>query len=73
MGVPNSNGPGNRLLDVKQVAAKIARSTRWVWRAVAGKEFPAPVKLGNRGARWVEAEVDQWIDGLREQRDRRAA
>ncbi len=73
MGSSESFVPGKRLLDVKQVAIKVSRSTRWIWRAVASNQFPAPVPVGTRGARWIEAEVDEWIDGLRDVRNRRAA
>ena len=55
---------GRRLLGVKRVAAKLDRSTRWIWSALAAGRFPAPVRLGTRGVRWIEAEIDQWIDAL---------
>lgn len=58
-----------RLLNVKKVAAKLDRSTRWVWQAVADDEFPVPLKLGGRGARWIESEVDTWISRLAESRE----
>ena len=55
---------GKRLLGVKRVAAKLDRSTRWISATLAAGRFPAPVRLGTRGVRWIEAEIDQWIDAL---------
>ncbi len=58
------------LLNVKRVASKIDRSPRWVWSAVAAGAFPSPLKVGDRGARWIETEIDAWINDLALKRTR---
>ena len=53
--------PPIRLLRIRQVQARtgLSRSTIYAWSADG--RFPAPVRLGGRVARWVEAEVDDWL------------
>ena len=53
--------PPIRLLRISQVAARtgLSRSTIYEWSADG--RFPAPVRLGGRVVRWVEAEVDEWL------------
>ena len=53
--------PPIRLLRISEVAARtgLSRSTIYEWSADG--RFPAPVRLGGRVARWVEAEVDEWL------------
>ncbi len=67
--IPGSVPGGRRLLDVQQVAEKIGKSSRWVWRAASLGEFPRPVRVGKRGSRWPEDEVEAWILGLIHQRN----
>lgn len=55
---------GQRLLDVRRVSRKVARSPRWVWSVTAAREFPQPIRVGLRGTRWIEQEIDGWIDAL---------
>ena len=59
---PSKEGtkPRTRFLRVSEVAARtgLSRSTIYVWSADG--RFPAPVRLGGRVQRWVEAEVDEW-------------
>ena len=53
--------PPIRLLRISEVAARtgLSRSTIYEWSADG--RFPAPVRLGGRVARWVEAEMDDWL------------
>ena len=53
--------PPVRLLRIREVQARtgLSRSTIYAWSADG--RFPAPVRLGGRVARWVEAEVDDWL------------
>lgn len=48
-----------KLLTKREVAAKIATSTKTVERKVAEGEFPKPIQCA--GPRWPEAVVDKWI------------
>ena len=56
-----ATNPPIRLLRITQVAARtgLSRSTIYEWSADG--RFPAPVRLGGRVVRWVEAEVDEWL------------
>ena len=60
--------PPIRLLRISEVAARtgLSRSTIYEWSADG--RFPAPVRLGGRVARWVEAEVDEWLRKWLEER-----
>ena len=60
--------PPIRLLRISEVAARtgLSRSTIYEWSADG--RFPAPVRLGGRVARWVEAEVDEWLQKWLERR-----
>jgi prophage regulatory protein len=53
--------PPIRLLRISEVAARtgLGRSTIYEWSADG--RFPPRVRLGGRVARWVEAEVDEWL------------
>lgn len=35
----------------------------------ADPTFPKPIKLGPRARGWVEAEIDEWIESKRRERD----
>lgn len=50
-----------RLLTVRQVAARLAIHPRSVWRLVAAGELPGPVKLSPRIVRWREADLQEFI------------
>lgn len=53
--------PTTRLLRVSEVQALtgLARSTIYAWSAQG--RFPSPIRLSPRAARWVEADVKQWL------------
>jgi predicted DNA-binding transcriptional regulator AlpA len=53
----------DKLLTVRQVAALVTVSARKIWRDVAARTFPAPVKLGPKTTRWWESEVRQFLSG----------
>jgi prophage regulatory protein len=40
----------------------IAWSRQQVWRQVKAGKFPAPIKLGEGTAAWLETEIDAWLD-----------
>jgi prophage regulatory protein len=41
-----------------------------IWRMVSGGKFPQPVRLGTNRIRWVESEIDAWIEERIADRDR---
>lgn len=38
----------------------LGRST--IYRMIAKKQFPGPVRLGDRAVAWRQIDIDQWID-----------
>jgi predicted DNA-binding transcriptional regulator AlpA len=57
------NSEEDSLLNVKQVAQKVAFSVRKVWRDVAAGEFPEPRKYGAKTTRWWESEIEKFRRG----------
>ena len=53
--------PPVRLLRIREVQARTGLSRSTIYRWAAEGRFPPPVRLGGRVARWVEAEVDEWL------------
>ncbi|WCE03175.1 AlpA family phage regulatory protein [Pseudoxanthomonas sp. JBR18] len=49
------------LLPVTQVAHRVGLSRATIYRQVAAKTFPAPIKVGDRSL-WVSREIDAWIE-----------
>jgi len=45
------------LLTAAEVARRLHVTVRTVYRLVARGEFPAPIRLGRKVARWREADV----------------
>ena len=60
--------PPRRLLPLSQVMDRVGLRKTAIYERVARGEFPAPVSLGAT-SRWVESEVDAWIEGCIEARD----
>ena len=49
-----------RLERKRSVLARTGMSNTTLWRR-AGRDFPAPIRLGPNTVAWVSAEVDTWI------------
>ena len=65
--------PPIRLLRISQVQARTGLGRSTIYRWAAEGRFPAPVRLGGRVARWVEAEVEEWVRKWLEKRRGRHA
>jgi prophage regulatory protein len=50
-----------RLIALPDVLKRMNISERTLYRYVADGTFPKPVKIGPL-SRWVESEVDQWLE-----------
>lgn len=50
-----------RLLRLPEVLALTAMSRSEVYRRIAAKSFPTPIKLGPRLSAWSEEAVHAWI------------
>jgi excisionase family DNA binding protein len=55
-----ADGTSSAMLDVKNLAAILACSTRTVYRLADGGKMPPPVKLGSL-VRWNRAVIEKWI------------
>ncbi|TVP80231.1 MAG: helix-turn-helix domain-containing protein [Puniceicoccaceae bacterium] len=64
----NSNNQ-DRLLTVQDVAERLSLSVRAVYRLIAEKQLPQPVKLG-RASRLYTSDISRYLDSLRNQRGR---
>ena len=54
--------PQKRLLRLPEVMDKTGFGRASIYRYVALKKFPQPVKLGVRAIAWRSDEVDVWIE-----------
>jgi excisionase family DNA binding protein len=55
------------MLSVNQVAAYFGCSVRKVWRFVAARELPQPLKIG-RACRWIPDELNEFIENQKRER-----
>jgi predicted DNA-binding transcriptional regulator AlpA len=63
-----------KLLDYKQVAEKLGIDKASFWTYIQSKEsFPKRVLIGPRSSRWVDEEVDEWLETLRSNNDGRSS
>lgn len=60
---PSTQGPALRLLRIEQVCQRTGLGRTATYELIARGQHPAPIKLG-RSSRWVDREVDSWIEQL---------
>lgn len=60
-----------RLLPLVEVENRVGLRKTAIYDAIDRDEFPKPVKLGTT-SRWVESEIDEWIDARIRERDQAA-
>ncbi|HEL3174767.1 MULTISPECIES: AlpA family transcriptional regulator [Stenotrophomonas] len=60
--------PPSRLLRRAEVLARVGMAKSTLYLRISGGKFPKPVHLGS-SVRWVESEIDSWIQDQMEQRD----
>jgi excisionase family DNA binding protein len=56
-----------RLIQLHEVAARLSVSIRTVFRLIADKTLPHPVKVG-RSSRLYSSDVDEYLERLRDKR-----
>lgn len=64
------------LLRLPEVLDRTGLSVSEIYRRIAQRTFPAPVKLGLRASAWASTEVDRWVRErieIRDQGERRHA
>ena len=57
-----SHGQGERLLRLRDVLAIVGMSRAHVYNLIKQGAFPRPIALGSNCARWVQSEVQTWVD-----------
>jgi len=58
------------LLRIDTVLARTGIRSRFtLYKRIRDKDFPQPVKIGERASAWIESEVDAWIKGKIDVRD----
>ena len=50
-----------RALNLEEVLGLISLSSATVYRMMSRGEFPRPVRVGQRAARWRSDEVEEWL------------
>jgi prophage regulatory protein len=58
-----------RLINLKEVVARTGLSRSVIYARMTSGTFPRSVSLGAATVRWVDEEVDQWIDAQIRARD----
>lgn len=48
-------------LKIAEVAQRVSLSRTEIYRRIARREFPEPVALGPQTTRFVESEIDAWM------------
>lgn len=61
-----------RYIDIKEVMHKIGMSRVWIYDNIAKDNFPKAIKLGKNCSRWVESEIEEWMQAQLEQRNKAA-
>jgi prophage regulatory protein len=49
------------ILRLAEVKRRTGFSRSWIYEQIAEGKFPKQIKLGVRGAGWIEADVQAWL------------
>lgn len=52
----------NSLIRLPEVQRRTGYGKAWLYKLIAQKRFPKPVKIGSRAIAFVESEIDDWIN-----------
>lgn len=58
--------PPVRLLKITEVMHRTSLSRSAIYERIEKGEFPRQRKLGHKCSRWVESEVDAWVNKVAE-------
>lgn len=61
----------DKLLKIKEVIDRTAVCRAKIYQLMELKQFPQPVKLGERSVAWVESEINSWIEEKIQERDQK--
>ena len=65
----HDGGYNMRVLKIDAVATRVSFHPVHIRRLVRNDKFPAPIRLGENRVAWIEAEIDEWLEGKRQERD----
>ena len=54
----------SRLITVNEVAHRVGFGQSTIFAKIAKDEFVKPIKVKTGVTRWLESDIDQWIDDL---------
>ena len=56
--------PSSDLLRMPAVVQRTGLGRSTIYRLMASKQFPLPVRLGSRAVGWRRADLDRWTESL---------
>jgi prophage regulatory protein len=56
-----SASPSHSILRRREVEARTGLSRSTIYLKISQKQFPAPIKLGDRAVGFLAAEIDRWL------------
>ena len=62
--VPFLTDRGKDLLTAKDVARRLSIGVRTLWRLVAQKRVPQPIRYTRKLVRWKTSDIEQYIHSL---------
>jgi len=63
MSVPTKNKP-SRLIPIDELCHRTGLAPSTVWRKVRADEIVQPIRVSRGVTRWLESDVDAWIESL---------
>ena len=70
--IVNEQNPPKRkivLLKLAEVKALTKLSHASIYRLIATKRFPKPIKLGEAASAWIASEINEWLESRIEKRN----
>lgn len=67
--VESQESKSSPLMDAKAVSDYVGFSKATLYNMVRDGEFPKPVRVSSRLSRWLQSEVDTWIQSRAEERN----
>lgn len=64
-----NKGKPTKIIRLPAVIERVGLQRTAIYERIAEGTFPKPVPLGGHAVGWVEAEVQEWIDGRIELRE----
>jgi len=52
-----------RILRLPEVKERTGLSRSTIYQRISTGDFPKPISLGGRAVGWVEAEIEEWLQG----------